>query len=95
MRALAISLCMLASAALAGDWTLLSGEEIKAALDDGLAQVRGVPLFAVSAKTGKGLDTMLGAAFEIRESWSKRVPTSALNRRSEERRVGKECRSRW
>jgi len=53
---------------------------IKGALDDGLAQVRGVPLFAVSAKTGKGLDTMLGAAFEIRDSWSKRVPTSALNR---------------
>ncbi|KWV92158.1 ribosome biogenesis GTPase Der [Erythrobacter sp. YT30] len=53
---------------------------IRAALDDGLAQVRGVPLFAVSAKTGKGLDTMLGAAFTIRESWSKRVPTAALNR---------------
>jgi GTP-binding protein len=53
---------------------------IRAALDDGLAQVRGVPLFAVSAKTGKGLDTMLGAAFEIREAWSRRVPTAALNR---------------
>ena len=53
---------------------------IKAALHDGLAQVRGVPLFAVSAKTGKGLDTMLSAAFELRESWSKRVPTAALNR---------------
>lgn len=53
---------------------------IRAALDDGLAQVRGLPLLAVSAKTGKGLDQMLGAAFEIRESWSKRVPTSALNR---------------
>ena len=53
---------------------------IRAALDDGLAQVRGLPLFAVSARTGKGLDTMLGAAFEIRESWSKRVPTAALNR---------------
>ncbi len=53
---------------------------IRGALDDGLAQVRGLPLFAVSAKTGKGLDTMLGAAFEIRESWSKRVPTAALNR---------------
>ncbi|HAU21517.1 MAG TPA: ribosome biogenesis GTPase Der [Erythrobacter sp.] len=53
---------------------------IRAALDDGLAQVRGLPLFAVSAKTGKGLDTMLAAAFEIRESWSKRVPTAALNR---------------
>lgn len=53
---------------------------IRGALDDGLAQVRGVPLFAVSAVTGKGLDTMLGAAFEIRESWSRRVPTGALNR---------------
>lgn len=53
---------------------------IRGALDDGLAQVRGLPLLAVSAKTGKGLDQMLGAAFEIRESWSKRVPTAALNR---------------
>ncbi|RJX68268.1 ribosome biogenesis GTPase Der [Tsuneonella suprasediminis] len=53
---------------------------IRGALDEGLAQVRGLPLFAVSARTGKGLDTMLHAAFEIREAWSKRVPTSALNR---------------
>ena len=53
---------------------------IRGALDDGLAQVRGLPLFAVSAKTGKGLDDMLRAAFEIRDSWSKRVPTAALNR---------------
>ena len=53
---------------------------IKQALHDGLAQVRGVPLFSVSAKTGRGLDTMLGAAFELRESWSRRVPTAALNR---------------
>lgn len=53
---------------------------IRAALDDGLAQVRGLPLFAVSAKTGKGLDQMLAGAFELREAWSKRVPTSALNR---------------
>ncbi|MDG6078037.1 ribosome biogenesis GTPase Der [Erythrobacter litoralis] len=53
---------------------------IKAALGEGLAQLRGVPLFAVSAKTGKGLDQMLGAAFDLREEWSKRVSTSALNR---------------
>lgn len=53
---------------------------VRQALDDGLAQVRGLPLFAVSAKTGKGLDPMLSAAFEIRDSWSKRVPTAALNR---------------
>lgn len=53
---------------------------IREALNDGLAQVRGLPLFAVSAKTGKGLDAMLAAAFDLRESWSKRVPTAALNR---------------
>ena len=53
---------------------------VRAALDDGLAQVRGVPLLAVSARTGKGLDDLLGAAFSIREAWSRRVPTAALNR---------------
>ena len=53
---------------------------IREALNEGLAQVRGVPLFAVSARTGKGIDQMLGAAFELRDSWSKRVPTAALNR---------------
>ncbi len=53
---------------------------IRTALGEGLAQLRGVPLFAVSARTGKGLDTMLGAAFTLREEWSRRVPTAALNR---------------
>ncbi len=53
---------------------------IRAALEDGLAQVRGVPLIAVSARTGKGLDAMIAAAFELRDAWSKLVPTAALNR---------------
>jgi len=53
---------------------------IRAALDDGLAQVRGVPLLAVSARTGKGIDDLIAAAFAIREAWSRRVPTAALNR---------------
>lgn len=53
---------------------------VRAALEDGLAQVRGVPLLAVSARTGKGLDEVLSAGFQIREAWSKRVPTAALNR---------------
>ena len=53
---------------------------IRGALDEGLAQVKGVPLLAVSARTGKGLDELIGAAFEIREAWSKRVPTALLNR---------------
>ncbi|MEJ6009730.1 ribosome biogenesis GTPase Der [Novosphingobium aquae] len=53
---------------------------IRAALEEGLSQVRGVPLLAVSARTGKGLDELIAAAFELREAWSKRVPTSLLNR---------------
>jgi len=53
---------------------------IRHALDEGLAQVRGVPLLAVSARTGKGLDPLIAAAFELRESWNRRVPTAALNR---------------
>jgi GTP-binding protein len=53
---------------------------IRTALDEGLAQLKGVPLLAVSAITGKGLDQMLGAAIDVREAWSRRVPTAALNR---------------
>jgi GTP-binding protein len=53
---------------------------IRGALDEGLAQARGLPLLAVSAITGKGIDQMLAAAFEIRETWSRRVSTGELNR---------------
>lgn len=53
---------------------------VRKALDEGLAQIKGVPLLAVSGLTGKGLDTLLKAAFEARDAWSRRVPTSQLNR---------------
>jgi GTP-binding protein len=53
---------------------------IKAALDEGLSQVRGLPVLTVSGKTGKGLDVLLQAAFELRETWSTRVSTGQLNR---------------
>lgn len=53
---------------------------IRAALDDGLAQVRDVPLIAVSAFTGKGIDQLVSAAFQVRKTWSQRVPTGKLNR---------------
>lgn len=53
---------------------------IRAALDEGLAQVKGLPLLSVSARTGRGLDTLIKVAFEIRAAWSKRVPTGLLNR---------------
>lgn len=53
---------------------------IRAALDEGLAQLKGVPLISVSGATGKGLDQLLSAAFDAREAWSRRVPTATLNR---------------
>jgi GTP-binding protein len=53
---------------------------VKAALEEGLSQLKGVPLLTVSAKTGKGIDQLLGAAIEVRDNWSRRVPTGELNR---------------
>jgi len=53
---------------------------IKAALEEGLSQLKGVPVLTVSGKTGKGIDQLLGAAFELREQWSRRITTGELNR---------------
>ncbi len=53
---------------------------VKGALDEGLAQVKGVPLLTVSGATGKGLDTLIKVAFETREAWSRRITTGQLNR---------------
>jgi GTPase len=53
---------------------------VRKALDEGLAQVRGVPLLTVSGATGRGIDDLLKAAFETRAAWSQRVQTSLLNR---------------
>ena len=66
-------------------WDVAEGQSalfngVRAALDDGFAQVKGVPLLTVSAATGKGLDILLKVAFETRDAWSKRVPTGELNR---------------
>ncbi len=53
---------------------------VRAALEEGLSQVRGLPVLTVSAATGKGLDTLIKVAFETREAWSRRVGTGELNR---------------
>jgi len=66
-------------------WDVADGQSalfqgVRKALDDGLSQIRGVPLVAISGATGKGLDILLKAVTEARDRWSRRVPTSALNR---------------
>jgi GTP-binding protein len=48
--------------------------------DEKLTQMKGVPLVAVSAITGEGLDRLMQAIVESYEVWNKRVPTAALNR---------------
>jgi len=53
---------------------------VRKALEEGLAQCRGVPLLTISGATGKGIDDLIAAAFTTREAWSQRVSTSALNR---------------
>jgi len=53
---------------------------VKAALEEGLSQLKGVPVLAISAKTGKAVDDVLKVAFDLRESWSRRITTGELNR---------------
>ena len=53
---------------------------VKAALAEGLSQLKDVPVLTVSAKTGKGIDTVVDVAFDLREAWSRRVSTGELNR---------------
>jgi GTP-binding protein len=53
---------------------------VKGALEDGLSQLKGVTLLTVSAKSGKGIDVLFKAAFDLRDAWSRRVGTGELNR---------------
>ncbi len=53
---------------------------VRTALDEGLAQVKGLPLLTVSGETGRGVDQLLQVAHETRDAWSKRVSTGQLNR---------------
>jgi GTP-binding protein len=48
--------------------------------DEKLTQMKGVPLVAVSAMTGEGLDRLMQAIVDAFEVWNKRIPTAALNR---------------
>ena len=45
-----------------------------------LPQLKGAPLVAVSARTGRGLDRLHDAIRRAHEIWNRRVPTATLNR---------------
>ncbi len=69
----------------ANKWDLVGARDtvrrqIAAQLDGALAQARGVALAPISARTGDGMDRLMETAFETRTTWSRRLPTAALNR---------------
>jgi GTP-binding protein len=45
-----------------------------------LAQIKGVPVVALSARSGEGIERLMAAVFEAYAVWNRRVPTAALNR---------------
>jgi GTP-binding protein len=48
--------------------------------DHWLPQVKGVPVVALSGRTGQGIDRLMQAINDIHAVWNKRVPTNPLNR---------------
>ncbi len=54
--------------------------KLREVADEKLTQMKGVPLVAVSALTGEGLNRLMQAIVKAHEIWNKRIPTSALNR---------------
>jgi len=72
-----------------GKWDLVEERagaisKLREKADELLPQLKGVPLVAVSAKTGEGIDRLLPAVLEADRAWNKHVATSALNRFLEE-----------
>ena len=53
--------------------------ELKETADRMLPQVRGAPLVALSAETGRGLDRLMPAVFENYKTWTVKVKTRDLN----------------
>ncbi|MEX1147308.1 MAG: ribosome biogenesis GTPase Der, partial [Sphingomonadales bacterium] len=55
-------------------------DAINDALTRSLPQVRGVPVVAMSALKGTGVDRLMPAVMKVFGTWNKRIPTAALNR---------------
>jgi len=55
-------------------------DEFRHAIEETLAQAKGVRIIPIAALTGEGLDSLMGAVFESYDAWNMRVRTSDLNR---------------
>ena len=69
----------------ADPWDLVAEKQkalkaLRETLANGLAQMPGVPLVALSALAGQGLEKLEQAVFASYERWNRRVSTGALNR---------------
>ena len=53
--------------------------ELRAAFERLLPQLKGAPLVTVSAKTGKGLDRLHAAILKAHDVWNRRISTAKLN----------------
>jgi GTP-binding protein len=66
-------------------WDLVEAEpgafsRLRDETDRVLAQIKGVPVVALSARSGQGVDRLMAAVIRAHEIWNRRVPTAALNR---------------
>ncbi|MCC7167017.1 MAG: ribosome biogenesis GTPase Der [Rhodospirillales bacterium] len=57
---------------------------LKDRLEANLAPAKGIAAIPIAAKTGQGLDKMMGAVLSAYEVWNRRIPTAKLNRWLEE-----------
>ncbi len=53
--------------------------ELRETAERMLPQVRGTPLIALSAETGRGVDRLMPAVFKLHSNWSTKVKTRDLN----------------
>jgi GTP-binding protein len=65
-------------------WDLIANpqaqlKELQARADEALPQLRGSPLVALSAETGRGLDRLMPAVLKVHADWSVKVKTRDLN----------------
>jgi len=55
-------------------------QRVEDRLETSLPQVRGVPVFTCSAKTGQGMKKLMPAVLQAYDLWNSRIATGALNR---------------
>jgi GTPase len=55
-------------------------QRLRENVDRVLPQIKGVPVVAISARTGEGVDHLMKSVIEAHDVWNRRIPTAALNR---------------